>query len=118
MLPSRTRFITLACVLVVAHALVLGFFQHTPLQSHLSEMIQTTLDALCVLACMRASRRSQRFARWFWRSCPLSLANCYFAYDSSGFQPYVTMLHCVENCWMEFLRTTGGKLQVTLFQLV
>jgi PAS domain S-box-containing protein len=74
MLPSRTRFITLACVLVVAHALVLGFFQHTPLQSHLSEMIQTTLDALCVLACMRASRRSRRFARWFWRLAALSFS--------------------------------------------
>ena len=48
----------------------------------------------------------------------LWLVNCYFAYDSSGFQLYVTMLHRVENCWMEFLRTTGGKLQVTLFQLV
>lgn len=72
MVLSRTRFITLACALVVVHALLLGFFPHTPLQSHLSEVIQTTLDVLCVLACVRASRRSQRFARWFWRLAALS----------------------------------------------
>ena len=72
-----------------------------------------------LLLFFNASSRRPSHPVWSkFSSCPLSLANCYFAYDSSGFQPYVTMLHCVENCWMEFLRTTGGKLQVTLFQLV
>jgi hypothetical protein len=44
------------------------------LQSHLSEVIQTTLDALCVLACVRASGRSGFFARLFWRLAALSFS--------------------------------------------
>lgn len=73
-LPSRIRLIALACLLVAVHALVLGVFPRTPLQSHLSEVIQTTLDALCVLACVCASGRSQRFGRLFWRLAALSFS--------------------------------------------
>jgi PAS domain S-box-containing protein len=71
-LPSRNRLVAVACLLVLVHAAVLGFFRHTPLESHLSEVIQTTLDALCVLACVRASGQSRRFARSFWRLAALS----------------------------------------------
>jgi PAS domain S-box-containing protein len=73
-LPSRNRLIAVACLLIVVHAAILGFFTHTPLRSHLSEVIQTTLDALCVLACARASGRSRRFARSFWWLAALSFS--------------------------------------------
>jgi two-component system, cell cycle sensor histidine kinase and response regulator CckA len=73
-LPSRNRLIALACALVLVHAGVLGLLRHTPLQSHLSELIQTTLDALCLLACVRASGRSRRFARSFWGLAALSFS--------------------------------------------
>ena len=73
-LPSRARFIGFAFLLVLVHALLLRFSANTPLRSHLSEVIQTALDVLCVLACVCASGRSQRFASFFWRLAALSFS--------------------------------------------
>jgi two-component system, cell cycle sensor histidine kinase and response regulator CckA len=68
---SRNTLI-FACLLVFVHVAVLGGLSHTPLESHLSELIQATLGALCVVASVQASRRSEAFPRLFWRLAALS----------------------------------------------
>ena len=68
------RPLILACLLVSVHAAILGGLAHSAWQSHLSELIQMAIDALCVLAAVEASRSSERFAGYFWRLAALSFS--------------------------------------------
>ncbi len=70
-LASRKTLI-LAGLLFSLHVAVLAGLAHSALGSHLSELIQATLDALCVAASMKASRSSEGFPRLFWRLAAVS----------------------------------------------
>jgi two-component system, cell cycle sensor histidine kinase and response regulator CckA len=70
--PASSNTLNFACLLVLVHVAVLGGLAHTSLGSHLSELIQAALDALCVVASLGASRRSEGFPRLFWRLAALS----------------------------------------------
>jgi two-component system, cell cycle sensor histidine kinase and response regulator CckA len=70
-LASRKKLI-LAFLLVSLHVAVLAGLAHSSLGSHLSELIQATLDGLCVAATVEASRRSAGFPRLFWRLAAIS----------------------------------------------